>query len=70
MLRRIYEKIGPVEQFKIRLSMLMLQMNAVIDERNEFMVKNLREIEGTVVGVVGALHIPGMQKIWQEAESC
>ena len=47
----------------------MLQMNAVIDERNEFMVKKLREIEGTVVGVVGALHIPGMQKIWQEAES-
>ena len=45
----------------------MLQMNAVIDERNEFMVKKLREIEGTVVGVVGALHIPGMQKIWQEA---
>lgn len=39
-----------------------------LHERNEFMVKRLRELEGSIVGVVGAMHVPGMDKLWQEAE--
>lgn len=49
--------------------MMTVQMPAIkrilIDERNDFMAKNLRELEdrfGNVVAVVGDGHVPGMKK--------
>lgn len=46
-------------------------LKTLVDERNEYMVNELRKIEGSIVGVVGALHVSGMQRVWQEAEiSC
>lgn len=43
-------------------------VQAILHERNEHMVKSLREMKGSIVGVVGALHVRGMQKLWEEAE--
>ncbi|MFP3871468.1 MAG: TraB/GumN family protein [Candidatus Natronoplasma sp.] len=55
--------------------MMTIEMPAVkrilIDERNEFMAKNLRELEdrfGTVVAVVGDGHIPGMKKLLKDRD--
>ncbi|KAI5063681.1 hypothetical protein GOP47_0022228 [Adiantum capillus-veneris] len=42
---------------------------ALLHERNEHMVKGLRNMEGNVVAVVGAGHVPGMRRLWQEAEA-
>ena len=44
------------------------QMKAILHDRNEYMVKNLREMRGSIVGVVGALHVEGMHKLWRAAE--
>lgn len=44
-------------------------VEAILHERNEHMVKNLREMKGSIVGVVGALHVKGMQKLWQQREA-
>eukprot|EP00250_Pteridium_aquilinum_P000803 c10971_g1_i1 orf=596-1450(-) len=44
-------------------------VRAILHERNEYMVKNLREMKGSIVGVVGALHVKGMQRLWQQAET-
>lgn len=41
---------------------------AFLHERNAFMVKKLRLMEGCIVCVVGAFHVPGMHKLWDEAE--
>lgn len=43
-------------------------VKAILHERNAYMVKNLREMKGSIVGVVGALHVNGMHKLWQQAE--
>ncbi|KAH7438242.1 hypothetical protein KP509_04G007000 [Ceratopteris richardii] len=43
-------------------------VRAVVHERNEHMVKKLREMKGSVVAIVGALHVRGMQKLWDQAE--
>ncbi len=50
-------------------SMMSVEMPAIkrilIDERNEFMAKNLRELDerfGSVVAVVGDGHVPGMKR--------
>ncbi|MCO5612837.1 hypothetical protein L7F22_067108 [Adiantum nelumboides] len=44
-------------------------MRALVHERNEYMVKRLRNLEGNVVAVVGAAHVPGMCELWQESEA-
>ncbi|MCO5607631.1 hypothetical protein L7F22_061829 [Adiantum nelumboides] len=44
-------------------------MRALVHERNEYMVRRLRNLEGNVVAVVGAAHVPGMCELWQEAEA-
>ncbi|DBA73860.1 hypothetical protein WJX79_009281 [Trebouxia sp. C0005] len=41
---------------------------ALIDDRDEFMVRSLRKLEGKVVGVVGLGHLAGMQKRWEQLE--
>ncbi|MCO5584144.1 hypothetical protein L7F22_038067 [Adiantum nelumboides] len=43
-------------------------VQAILHERNEHMVKNLREMKGSIVCIVGALHVKGMQKLWEQAE--
>ncbi len=55
--------------------MMAIEMPAVkrilIDERNDFMAKNLKELEdrfGTVVAVVGDGHIPGMKKLLKDRD--
>ncbi|CAM6089020.1 unnamed protein product [Calypogeia fissa] len=40
---------------------------ALVSERNEVMVKALRNLEGKVVAVVGLAHMDGMEQLWQEA---
>ncbi|KAI5072593.1 hypothetical protein GOP47_0012699 [Adiantum capillus-veneris] len=40
----------------------------IVHERNEHMVKKLREMKGSIVCIVGALHVTGMQKLWEQAE--
>lgn len=41
---------------------------SMVHERNEYMVKRLRKMSGSIVGVVGALHVQGMHKLWHETE--
>lgn len=41
---------------------------ALIDDRDEYMVKALRKLEGKVVGVVGIGHLAGMQRRWEQLE--
>ncbi len=55
--------------------MLSVEMPVVtrilIDERNEFMAKNLKELEekfGNVVAVVGDGHVPGMKKLLRDRD--
>lgn len=43
-------------------------MKAMLHDRNEVMVKQLRVMEGKVVAVVGLAHIAGMETLWREAE--
>lgn len=43
-------------------------VKSLVEERNEFMVKKLRRMRGKIVGVVGALHLDGMHKLWKDAE--
>eukprot|EP00250_Pteridium_aquilinum_P004629 c14840_g1_i1 orf=271-1143(+) len=43
-------------------------VEAMLHERNKYMVKNLRKLQGRIVSVVGALHLEGMCKLWQETE--
>jgi len=38
---------------------------ALIDERDEVMVQNLRRLKGRVVGVVGLAHLDGIEKRWE-----
>ncbi|DBB04459.1 TPA: hypothetical protein ACH3X1_012561 [Trebouxia sp. C0004] len=41
---------------------------ALIDDRDEYMVKSLRKLEGKVVGVVGIGHLAGMKRQWEQLE--
>lgn len=38
---------------------------ALIDERDEIMVQNLRRLKGRVVGVVGLAHLDGIERRWE-----
>ncbi len=56
-------------------NMLTVEMPAIkrilIDERNEFMAKNLKELDdrfGSVVAVVGDGHVPGMKRELRDRE--
>lgn len=40
---------------------------ALVSERNEVMVKALRNLKGKVVAVVGLAHVDGMEELWQQA---
>lgn len=42
---------------------------SLVHERDAYMVKNLRKMSGSIVGVVGAVHVQGIHKLWQEAET-
>ncbi|KAL3148392.1 hypothetical protein ABBQ38_013848 [Trebouxia sp. C0009 RCD-2024] len=39
---------------------------ALIDDRDEYMVRGLRRLEGRIVGVVGIGHLDGMERRWQQ----
>lgn len=41
---------------------------ALIDDRDEYMVKGLRKLEGKVVGIVGLGHLAGMTRRWEQLE--
>ncbi len=68
-----------VEAMKTRamarqMSQFLRQMNpelakALIDERDEFMVQQLRGLKGRVVGVVGLAHLDGIERRWEAMES-
>lgn len=47
---------------------LWLQMKAILHDRNEFMIKHLRDMNGKIIAVVGLAHMEGMEKLWREAE--
>ncbi|GAB4814690.1 hypothetical protein N2152v2_001736 [Parachlorella kessleri] len=67
-----------VEAMKTRamareMSNYMRQVNpqlaaALIDERDQFMVNNLRKLKGRVVAVVGLAHLDGIEKRWEETQ--
>lgn len=41
---------------------------ALIDSRDEWMVRVLRDLEGPVVGVVGLGHLDGIERIWKQLD--
>lgn len=44
-------------------------MKAILHDRNEYMVKQLKEKKGKIVAVVGLAHVDGVEKLWNDSES-
>lgn len=43
-------------------------MKAILHDRNDLMIKRLREMKGKIIAVVGIAHVEGLEKLWQEQE--
>lgn len=44
-------------------------MKAILHDRNEYMIKQLKEKKGKIVAVVGLAHVDGMEKLWNNSGS-
>lgn len=44
-------------------------LQALVSERNDVMVKALRNLKGKVVAIVGLAHMDGMEQLWKQANA-